>query len=59
MLLVGLNAIRDLVDATIDKCQMGTDGSVVTEAQTDLQTAVAASKLDNTSTTMDKNLVIN
>jgi len=59
ILLVGLNAIRDLIDATIDKCHMGTDGSVVTEAQTGLQTAVAASKLDNTSTTADKTLVIN
>ncbi len=59
MLTVGLNAIRDLIDATIDKCHMGTDGSIVTEAQTGLQTPVVASKLDSTSTTADKTLVIN
>ena len=58
-LLVGLNKIRDLVDTTIDKCHMGTDGSVVTEAQTALQTPIAASKLASTSTTADKTLVIN
>lgn len=59
MLLVGLNKIRDLVDTTIDKCHMGTSGAVVTEAQTALQTPVAASKLVSTSTTADKTLVIN
>ena len=59
ILLVGLNKIRDLHKDSIDKAQMGTDGSTVTEAQTGLQTAVAASKLDVTITQSDKTNVIN
>ena len=59
MLLVGLNQIRDLHSAGIDKAHMGTDGSAVTEAQTGLQTAVVASKLAVTITSSDKTNVIN
>jgi len=59
LLLVGLNNIRDLHSASIDKAKMGTDGSAVTEAQTDLQSEVAASSLAVTITQSDKTNVVN
>ena len=59
MLGVGLNKIRDLHAANIDKAWMGTNGSAVTEAQTDLQAGVVASKLAVTITSTDKTNVIN
>ena len=59
MLGVGLNKIRDLHSANIDKSWMGTDGSAVTEAQTGLQAGVVASKQTTTITSSDKTNVIN
>lgn len=59
MLKVGLNKLRDLHDANIDKCWLGTEGTAVTESQTGLQTGVSATKIANTSTTADKTLVVN
>ena len=58
-LTVGLNAIRDLHAAQIDKAWLGTDGSVVTEAQTGLQAGVDATKIAVTITSSDKQNVIN
>ena len=59
MLLTGLNQIRDLHAANIDKAWMGTDSTAVTEAQTGLQAGVAASKLAVTITSADKTNVVN
>jgi len=59
MLGVGLNKIRDLHATNIDKAWMGTDGSAVTEAQTDLQAGVVASKQIVTVTSTDKTNVVN
>jgi len=59
LLTVGLNKIRDLHQANIDKAWMGTSGTAVAESQTGLQSGVAASKEDVTMTTSDKTLVVN
>lgn len=45
MLLEGLNRIRDLHYADVDKGQLGTDGTAASESQTGLVTAVGATKL--------------
>jgi hypothetical protein len=58
-LLTGLNKIRDIHAATIDKAWLGTDGSAVTEAQTGLQAGNTTTKLAVTITSSDKVNVIN
>ena len=58
-LLVGLNKIRDLHEANIDKCWVGTSGTAVTEAQTGLQAGVAATKIAVTITQAQKTNVVN
>lgn len=59
MLGIGLNKIRDLHSANIDKSWMGTDGSAVSESQTGLQAGVVASKQTVIITSTDKTNVIN
>ena len=59
MLLVGLNKVRDLNGAGIDKAWLGTASTAVSEAQTGLQSGVTVSKQDVTITTADKTNVIN
>lgn len=59
MLQNGLNKIRDLHAANIDKGWMGTDGSTVEETQTGLQSGESDSKLAVTITSQDKMNVIN
>jgi hypothetical protein len=58
ILTVGLNTIRDLHSATIDKGWLGTDSTAVSESQTGLQAGVAASKLAVTITAEDKTNVV-
>lgn len=58
MLKEGLNRIRDLHGDDIDYGQLGTDSTAVSESQTGLQTAVAASKIAVTVTTADKTNVV-
>ncbi len=55
----GLNKIRDLHAANIDIGWCGTDGSIVTEAQTGLQAGVVASKKTVTIASSDKTNVMN
>jgi len=54
MLKEGLNRIRDLHGADIEKGKMGTDGTAANESQTGLQTGVAASEQDVTVSSADK-----
>ena len=58
-LSVGLNKIRDLHSATIDKAWLGTDGSAVSESQIGLQAGVTASKATVTIVASDKTNVVN
>lgn len=56
----GLNAVRDLVDAGIEKGQAGTGTTAATPTDTGLETAVVATLLDVTSTTKtDKMITVN
>lgn len=54
MLREGLNRIRDLIAADINKGQLGTGGTAATENDTGLETADAATLLDITVSTADK-----
>lgn len=54
----GINKVRDLVDADIDKGQLGTDGTASAESDTGLVAADATTLLDITTTKSDKQLKI-
>jgi len=59
ILLEGLNQVRDLHGAVMEKFQLGTDGTAATETQTALQAAVAATKLTPTVTATKKTNTLN
>ena len=54
VLLGGLNDIRDLHRAQVDKGELGTDGTAPNESQTDLVAGVGATELAVTITSADK-----
>src|SRR3990167_6662896 len=54
LLIEGINRIRDLISADIDKGQLGTGTSVSTEEDTGLQTADATTNLTITKTSASK-----
>lgn len=54
----GKNAIRDVIDTAKDQGQMGTGTTAELESDTGLETAVAASLANLTSSTADKQLVL-
>lgn len=56
MLNQGLNQVRDLIYADIDKGQLGTGTTKAVATDTDLETADATTELDTTNTTGDKSI---
>ena len=56
LLIEGLNRIRDLINADIDKGQLGTGGTASAESDIGLETADATTLLDTTNTVSDKTI---